>query len=883
MSDSVIARLNAALTGRYAIEGELGEGGMANVYLADDLRHERKVAIKVLKPELAALVGADRFLGEIKTTANLQHPHILPLFDSGQAEGFVFYVMPYVESESLRQRLDRDVQLPVDEAVRLATAVANALGYAHRQGVIHRDIKPENVLMHEGEPLVADFGIALAVSAAGGSRLTETGLSLGTPYYMSPEQASADRELGPQADIYSVGCMLYEMLVGEPPHTGKTAQAVLAKILTERPRSVTDMRATVPLNVAAAVARSLERLPADRFEGADEFVRALGDGSFTHEVAAARTTQTAPAAAPAATLPSRSPFAKWAPWGVAAAAVVVAVWSLMPEPPSDPAPTYRMTLSDFVVESVAGGGWRIAISPDGSTIVAGGADNMLYVRRSDDTEFRPIPGTERGQHPAISPDGEWLAFSAGNELFKVQLSGGPVLPLADGGRNAHWHVQEELVYTGSEGIYRVASAGGEGTLIVEGDVSRPFMLPGGRGLIHDSPAGLTLHDLDSGESTVIGPGGSNGRYVPTGHILFGDRAVQSVFAVPFDLGSMTVTGDPVPVLPSVNIFSGGAVQLAVSDNGTLVHGLAVTQGGTGGNERLTWFDVDGTRTELLQVFSAGQVDHPRISPDGSKVAYTDDDADEVFLYDLLTGGRTQLTEGMDADRPVWAPDGRHVYVWSPGGWHRVPVDGSTEPELVLEDVTGPMVDVSADGNWAVVEELLGEGEPNLLSVRLDTDPVTVTPYLRADWHEEEGEISPDGRWLTYQADQTGGHGAYLRSFPELGPFVEISAEVDESPVWAPDGSAIYFVRDDRLVRREVRLGETLELGSETELFSAAGTRSSAGMRMYDIHPDGDRFLFVTTGSAGGQEAPEVEYEGIGPVVVVVNWFQELRERMGEGG
>jgi serine/threonine-protein kinase len=255
MNTSVVDRLNAALEGRYTVESAVGEGGMANVYLADDLRHERKVAIKVLKPELAALVGAERF----------QHPHILPLFDSGEADGFVFYVMPYVEGESLRERLDRDVQLPVDGAVRLATAVANALGYAHRQGVIHRDIKPENVLLHEGEPepLVADFGIALAVSAAGGSRLTETGLSLGTPYYMSPEQASADRELGPQADVYSVGCMLYEMLVGEPPHTGKTAQAVLAKILTERPRSVTDLRATVPAHVAAAVARSLERLPAD--------------------------------------------------------------------------------------------------------------------------------------------------------------------------------------------------------------------------------------------------------------------------------------------------------------------------------------------------------------------------------------------------------------------------------------------------------------------------------------------------------------------------------------------------------------------------------------------------------------------------------------------
>ena len=226
-----ITRLNAALEGRYRIERELGEGGMATVFLADDLRHERKVALKVLKPELAAVVGADRFLAEIKTTANLQHPHILALFDSGEADGFLFYVMPFVEGESLRERLDREKQLPVDEVVRIATDLAEALDYAHRQSVIHRDVKPANILLHEGRPLIADFGIALAVSAAGGGRLTETGLSLGTPHYMSPEQATGERELGPTSDVYSLGCVLYEMLVGEPPYTGATAQVVLASIL----------------------------------------------------------------------------------------------------------------------------------------------------------------------------------------------------------------------------------------------------------------------------------------------------------------------------------------------------------------------------------------------------------------------------------------------------------------------------------------------------------------------------------------------------------------------------------------------------------------------------------------------------------------------------
>jgi serine/threonine-protein kinase len=284
-------RLKAALADRYELLRELGEGGMATVYLAEDLKHRRKVAVKVLKPELAAVVGGDRFLAEIETTANLQHPNILPLFDSGEADGFLFFVMPFVEGETLRDRLDREKQLPVGDAVRIATDMAEALDYAHRQGVIHRDIKPANVLLQEGRPLIADFGIAIAVGAAGGSRLTETGLSVGTPYYMSPEQATGDQTVGPATDIYALGCVLYETLVGEPPFYGATAQAVLGKIIAGAPVSATTHRTAIPTNVDAAIRCALEKLPADRFPEAQAFGKALNDPSFRHggpeEVAAA--------------------------------------------------------------------------------------------------------------------------------------------------------------------------------------------------------------------------------------------------------------------------------------------------------------------------------------------------------------------------------------------------------------------------------------------------------------------------------------------------------------------------------------------------------------------------------------------------------------------
>src|SRR5215475_1630155 len=252
-------QLSTALADRYHVEGEIGEGGMATVYLARDVRHDRQVALKVLKPELGAVLGVERFLSEIRVTAHLSHPNLLPLFDSGEADGLLFYVMPYVVGETLRARLNREQQLPVDEAVRIASAIASALDYAHGAGVVHRDLKPENILFQAGQPVIADFGIALAVSNAGGTRVTQTGLSLGTPQYMSPEQATGDRVVDGRSDIYSLAAVTYEMLVGDPPHAASTAQAIIAKVLTETPQHVRMGRPSAPLHVDRAVARALEK------------------------------------------------------------------------------------------------------------------------------------------------------------------------------------------------------------------------------------------------------------------------------------------------------------------------------------------------------------------------------------------------------------------------------------------------------------------------------------------------------------------------------------------------------------------------------------------------------------------------------------------------
>ncbi|MDH5316684.1 MAG: serine/threonine protein kinase, partial [Gemmatimonadota bacterium] len=369
-----MTRLTAALAGRYRIERELGQGGMATVYLAEDLKHDRKVALKVLKPELAAVLGAERFVVEIKTTAALQHPHILPLFDSGTADGFLFYVMPFIDGETLRDRLNRETQLGVDEAVKIAAEVADALDYAHQHGVIHRDIKPENILLQNGRPMVADFGIALAVSAAAGGRMTETGLSLGTPHYMSPEQATAEKEISARSDVYSLASVLYEMLSGEPPHTGASAQAIIMKIVTDTARPVTELRKSVPANVAAALAKALEKLPADRFASAREFAQALTNPGFTIATTAGQAASGARASwKERAVLPLAV---------VAAVAVGAALWGWTR--PESPAPVARLsiTLPDSA-QLQQQAGILFALSDDGSKIIytgPGNGDVDLWVR-----------------------------------------------------------------------------------------------------------------------------------------------------------------------------------------------------------------------------------------------------------------------------------------------------------------------------------------------------------------------------------------------------------------------------------------------------------------------------------------------------------------------
>ncbi len=429
---SPVERLTTALADRYRVLRELGAGGMATVYLAHDLKHERDVAIKVLHPDLGAALGGERFLSEIRTTARLQHPHILPLLDSGEADGLLYYVMPLVTGETLRARLERERQLPINDAVRIAREVASALDYAHRQNVIHRDIKPENILLHDGSALVADFGIALAVQSAGGQRMTQTGLSLGTPQYMSPEQAMGERTIDARSDIYALGAVTYEMLAGEPPFSGPSVQAIVAKVLSERPTALHTVRDTVPAPVEHAVMSALAKLPADRFATAAEFATALSATSAAPLMAA-------PVAGMATRPLARDPRT-WITLAAVTASLAIAAWSFRQ-------PSVVASAEVRQQATYSGRATNPAISADGrflayleqrcpAAAAVGGCVHLMVVEVGGTRPVEVVTGAERLSVPRWTHDGLSIVFggaiAAGRAgLFVVPRLGGIPRRLAD--------------------------------------------------------------------------------------------------------------------------------------------------------------------------------------------------------------------------------------------------------------------------------------------------------------------------------------------------------------------------------------------------------------------------------------------------------------------
>ena len=884
-----LENLTSSLSDRYRIERELGQGGMATVYLAQDLRHDRKVAVKVLRPELAAVIGGERFLAEIKTTANLQHPHILPLHDSGEAGGTVFYVMPFIEGESLRDRLNRERQLPVADAVRVASEVASALDYAHRHHVIHRDIKPENILLLDGSALVADFGIALAVSSAGGSRMTETGMSLGTPYYMSPEQAMGEREITAKSDVYALGATLYEMLVGEPPFTGPSAQAIIARVVTEEPRSLALQRRTIPPHVEAAVLTALSKLPADRFATAAEFAEALA-----HPERTTATTRALPAYAGFGAGPWRRWF--FAAAGIAVVSLGLAGWGWLRARAASRQPTswQYIALGDSAMFSTLDP--AIAMSPDGSNLVFedGRPDRGLWIKHRGVLDPTGIPGTARARNPIFSPDGSWIAFVADGHLKKVPVTGGVTVTLADSVGNGFggtaWLDDGTLVYVSARlgGLNRVSAAGGPSSVVLkEGDlpggggIGTPMALPGSGAVLfpYCSSACLTMSlyalDLRTGKTKRLMDEVVQGSYLPGGRLLYVRRDGVALVA-PFDVKRMELTGPAVPVLEGVQVdLNSGFALLAWSTSGSLVYVRGL--GGSPDNAL-----VRVTRAGLATPIDSawfGQFNSFALSPDGRRMAVGVGAGSglNIWVKQLDNGPFTRLTFGNQDRRPLWSPDGRSVAfirdTLNTSAVYVRPADGSGQDRRLahLERQVQEAV-WSRDGKWMLVRTDNGTaGAGDIVAIRLSDStqqPVVATPF--SEYHPA---LSPDGKWAAYASNESGTNEVYVRPFPEVGGGRwQVSNGGGSQPVWSPDGRELFFLdASARLTAARVQTTPTFSVDGLTTLFDASGYILDAFHQSYEVTPDGRFFIFAN---------PRRQVAGRGPRVVwAEHWFTDIDARV----
>ncbi len=884
-------RLSSALADRYRILKHLGEGGMATVFLAEDLKHKRQVAVKVLKPELAAVLGAERFVQEITTTASLQHPHILPLFDSGEADGFLYYVMPYIEGETLRQKLDRETQLGIDEAVRIASEVADALDYAHRQGVIHRDIKPENILLHDGRPMVADFGIALAVSAAAGGRMTETGLSLGTPHYMSPEQATAEKDISARSDVYSLGSVLYEMLTGEPPHMGNSAQQIIMKIIAEDVAPVTSLRKAVPANVEAAVAQALEKLPADRFATAAELATALGDRHFT--------SISVTGVAPSGGTGRADRLVKRALTVAVVLLAAIGAWGWMR------ALRGGGTFTEWQHIALGNGlqpmlvAPALALSPDGTMLVF--RDNqpngVLWLKRRDQLDPVPMAGTERAYGPVFSPDGAWVAFTADGSLKKVALTGGAAVTLSDsvggtGYGGAAWLDDGTVVYTnpGFSELHRVNETGGAATVVlrdsalVGGGIGHPVPLPRGRGVLFQYCASgcvvMSVHvlDLESGTQRRLLEDVAQAWYLPNGTLLYVQRDGVAM-AAPFDLDRLELTGEAIPVLENVAVRGQtGFAALAWSPSGAMVY-LRTT--GSSNDNLVVRVDRDGTITPIDTDW-AGAFNGLALDRSGRRLAVGVGRGIgiDVWVKDLDGGPFGRLTFGSSDRRPAWSPDGTLIsFIRDSGGTNAVygrPADGSGQDTLLARiDRQVQEVVWSPDGDWLVLRTdnaAAGAGDIVGFPTHGAGEPV---PLVASRFSELHPAVSPDGRWLAYASNESGIMEIYVRPFPDTGAGRrQVSNGGGIEPVWSSTGDELFFLDPNFTLMAARVVGQaTFQAESPRPLFSVLGLELDGFHQSFVALPDDGGFLFLSNRAVADRSgSPEA--------ILLDGWPAEFQRRMG---
>jgi len=876
-------RLQSALGGVYHLRAELGGGGMSSVFVADEIALGRTIVLKVLKPEVAEAIGVKRLEREIGLIARLQHPHIIPLLSAGEADGVLYYTMPFVEGETLRQRLRREGELPIDDVVRITRDIASALAFAHRNGVVHRDIKPENVLLSDGSALVADFGIAKAIGAALSARgesvgpvattLTGRGVVLGTPAYMAPEQAAGDPIADYRADLYSLGVVAHELLTGRAPFEGRSAQQLMAAHAIELPPSVLQARPNTPEWLAALVMRCLEKRPADRPRSADEILQ-LVDHGWRHLSAtdASRGAITLGKRRTVDWRRHRVPFVI-AVAGVGLAVIGLAIFELWPASAKMPAKPIWLDI-DIPDSAAAHASWPTAITlaRDGSKVAyLGGPRNSIFIRSMDHQRaLLRIENSDGAHCPSFSPDGQWILFTRDARLMKAAVGGGApqVIEGSHVDECAIWIDQNQILFGRSGSLFMISANGGPASLVARPDSAHDNLtltpsqaLPGGKAVLISYPFGATLESwqlavvtLANGKVTSLGRNGFNPRYVD-GYLLY---ANDGVLASPFSIEELRFRGPEVQILPRLRQFStsanGGFAYLntnqsaphwssivAVRDDG-LEQSLART-----GSADLA--GKSGTRLDSIDFA------WPHLSPDGKRVALElagrEPRSWDVGVYEFSSRRLTRLTNHTSGLRPAgWTADGRNVIYLSTDsatststyGVLMQPWDGSAPSRALMRFRvpvhTFSMGQAHGYAAFSVFDPAYRKGD--IWIVPLDT-PTAARPFIATRAGVPEPRLSHDGKLLAYTSTETGRSEVFLRPLGS-DKSIQVSEGGGGQPVWSKDDRHLYYRGPSHVMRATIARDGRISIRRRDTLFRDVYERQDA--TDYDVFPDDKALLMI---------------------------------------
>ena len=886
-----MAILNGKRLGPYEILSAIGAGGMGEVYRARDTRLERIVAVKILPDHLSDRAELrERFEREARTIASLNHAHICTLHDIGQQDGTDYLVMEYLEGETLVERLKKG-PLPIDQVLKYAIEISDALDKAHRKGITHRDLKPSNIMLTKSGAKLLDFGLAKLrgrqTAAANlsalptGNNLTAQGTIVGTLHYMAPEQLEGG-EVDARTDIFAFGVVVYEMAAGRKAFEGKTSASVMAKILEVDPPSMVSLQPMTPPALDRVVKKCLAKEPERRWQDAsdlcDELKWIAEGGAHT-------------GMAPVAVVAGKNwlKTTLWAGVAVAAAIIVgLAVWFLKPAAPKV---VTRFVMSLPEGQRLNDNFLALAISPDGTRLVySAGPGNLttrLYVRAMDGLEARLIPGTEGGQNPFFSPDGQRIGFiSNSGKLATVSVSGGAPVSLAEvrfpGFYGASWGSQGMIAFVpqGDGPIVQIPETGGEPKPLTHLEKREfahgyPELLPSGKGVLFTAIVGATAtnllaQSLTNGEHHVLTQSGEQPRYAPSGHLVYAQGA--NLMAAPFDPERLSITGAAVPVVQGV-LSTGGVAQYSFSSTGSLVYVPGSVQGA---QSRLVWVDRKGAEQPVAA--PAHNYVLPRVSPDGKRVAVDIEEADsQIWLYDLGRETLTRLTfEGSASIDPVWTPNGKRIVF--KGADNRLfwqPADGSTGAEaLTKSELAGNNV----PGSWSPDGQVL-----TFMEINPDTgyDVFTLSlkdgkpqPFLRTPSLETAPRFSPDGHFIAYASDESGRVEVYVRPYPGPGGKWQISTEGGMEPVWNPKGRELFYRSGKKMMAVEVTTQPTFSAGKPKVLFEGPYVPTPRSFPDYDVSPDGERFLMLKAGESEERTSTQIN--------VVLNWFEELKQKVPTG-